>query len=186
MRKQSDEQSRVIKPFLSTTIPPRASAHPGKNMKIRPHYPLPAYELADIDTVPPSASSDYDISSLDTVEQASYRRDATTSLRPDERVTPVPLAALPDVSRDNKHVSSDYRQYIAGAKKISKQPVTSPLNDYEYSRRSLRLNPLERVRWWLLYPGRIEFLLWTGGTLFLLFITVVLVLATMLSLHIFD
>jgi len=48
------------------------------------------------------------------------------------------------------------------------------------------LNPLERVRWWLLYPGRIEFLLLAGGTLLLLGITTLLILVTVLSLGFFH
>jgi hypothetical protein len=48
------------------------------------------------------------------------------------------------------------------------------------------LNPLERVRWWLLYPGRIEFLLLAGGTLLLLGITTMLVLVTALSMGLFN
>ncbi len=43
------------------------------------------------------------------------------------------------------------------------------------------LNPVERLRWWLLYPGRIEFLLWLSGTIVLVAITFLLLFATTLS-----
>jgi hypothetical protein len=160
MRKRSNEQPHVIKPFLPPAIPPRASAHPSHSLKIRSHLPQPEYDLADIDTVPPTTNAD--ISAQDTVEQASYRQDS------------------------GKHVSNTYTQYRTEAKKSSKQPVTSSLRSEERLRNPFLLNPLEGVRWWLLYPGRIEFLLWCGGTLFLLVITIMLVLVTMLSLRIFD
>jgi len=46
---------------------------------------------------------------------------------------------------------------------------------------TLSLNPAERLRWWLLYPGRIEFLLWLNGTIVLVAITFLLLFATILS-----
>ncbi len=46
---------------------------------------------------------------------------------------------------------------------------------------ALSLNPLDRLRWWLLYPGRIEFLLWLSGTIVLVGVTCVLLFATLLS-----
>ncbi|OLE15523.1 MAG: hypothetical protein AUI36_38015 [Cyanobacteria bacterium 13_1_40CM_2_61_4] len=42
-------------------------------------------------------------------------------------------------------------------------------------------NLFDRLRWWLLHPGRIEFLLWLGGTLLLMVVTCMLLLATALS-----
>lgn len=41
---------------------------------------------------------------------------------------------------------------------------------------------LDRARWWLLYPGRIEFLLWLVGSVLLFALTFLLLLATVLSL----
>lgn len=43
-------------------------------------------------------------------------------------------------------------------------------------------NPLDRVRWWLLRPGRIEFLLWLSGSILLFGITFLLLLAIVLNL----
>lgn len=48
-------------------------------------------------------------------------------------------------------------------------------------RSALSLNPVDRLRWWLLYPGRIEFLLWLSGTLVLVGVTCMLLFATLLS-----
>ena len=45
----------------------------------------------------------------------------------------------------------------------------------------LSLNPIDRLRWWLLYPGRIEFLLWLSGTIVLVSVTCLLLFATLLS-----
>lgn len=52
----------------------------------------------------------------------------------------------------------------------------TPLAPHDLSR-----NPLERLRWWLLYPGRIEFLLWLGGTIVLVSVTCILLFITCLS-----
>ncbi|GAC1432578.1 MAG: hypothetical protein NVSMB54_28900 [Ktedonobacteraceae bacterium] len=46
---------------------------------------------------------------------------------------------------------------------------------------SLSHNPIDRLRWWLLYPGRIEFLLWLNGTIVLVGVTCLLLFATLLS-----
>jgi len=43
-------------------------------------------------------------------------------------------------------------------------------------------HPADRVRWWLLRPGHIEFVLWIGGTILLMIVTVALLLATAVNL----
>jgi hypothetical protein len=48
--------------------------------------------------------------------------------------------------------------------------------------RVLRFNPFDRLRWWLLYPGRLESLLWSGGVVLLVGLTVLLSVMTVLSL----
>ncbi len=48
-------------------------------------------------------------------------------------------------------------------------------------RSSISLNPIDRVRWWLLYPRRIEFLLWLNGTIVLVGVTCLFLFATLLS-----
>ena len=42
-------------------------------------------------------------------------------------------------------------------------------------------NPLDHLRWWLLHPGRLEFILWLGGTILLVSVTFVLLLVTALN-----
>lgn len=43
-------------------------------------------------------------------------------------------------------------------------------------------HPADRVRWWLLRPGHMEFALWIGGTILLMVVTATLLLATTVSL----
>ena len=60
------------------------------------------------------------------------------------------------------------------------QRVASKKRDDQRTRKSF--NPLDSLRWWLLYPGRIEFLLWFNGAIVLVVITFLLFFATTLSL----
>jgi hypothetical protein len=53
-------------------------------------------------------------------------------------------------------------------------------------RRKLTLNPLDRVRWWLLHPGRFEFMLWLLGTILLITVTCSFLLLTAFSLNWFT
>src|SRR5712692_1715565 len=64
---------------------------------------------------------------------------------------------------------SSYAQLISARGKRKKSP------------HGISLNPLDRVRWWLLRPGRIEFVLWLGGTILLVSVTCALLLVTAFS-----
>ncbi len=44
-------------------------------------------------------------------------------------------------------------------------------------------NLLDRLRWWLLHPGRFEFLLWLGGTILLMTVTCIFLLMLVFSVH---
>ena len=74
----------------------------------------------------------------------------------------------------------------ARAKRTARLQVAHALEMYKSSnlpakRRSRGRDPLDRVRWWLLYPGRIEFMLWLCGTVLLITVTCLLLLVTALS-----
>ncbi len=43
------------------------------------------------------------------------------------------------------------------------------------------MQPLDHVRWWLLHPGRLEGLLWLGGTLLLITVTFALLIVSAIS-----
>jgi len=72
------------------------------------------------------------------------------------------------------------------AKKTARLQVARALEMYRSfnlpaKQRSRGRNPLDHVRWWLLYPGRIEFILWLCGTVLLIAVTCILLLVTALS-----
>ncbi len=66
--------------------------------------------------------------------------------------------------------NSYYAKYIAGRGKF-RSPYRTP-----------SLRPTERLRWWLLYPGRIEFLCWFGGTLLLMAVTCIFLFVSLVSM----
>jgi hypothetical protein len=161
MRKHDDQQLCVSKPSPAKGIPPRASARPGKFMKPGVHYshayPLPAGDdITRIPTLPERLTR-------------PRRYDLAD-------VKTVPPHVRSDVSRLDtiEHANSIYIQYMDGAKNGSGRDNL------------FILNPLERIRWWLLYPGRLEFLLLAGGTLLLLGSTTLLVLLMVVSLGILN
>ena len=67
--------------------------------------------------------------------------------------------------------NSPYAQLIANAATRKKK------------RHRSMLNPLDRVRWWLLHPGRMEFMLWIFGTILLIIVTCSFLLLTASSLN---
>ncbi|MDQ2716961.1 MAG: hypothetical protein M3Z08_18815 [Chloroflexota bacterium] len=85
-------------------------------------------------------------------------------------VTATPKAVVPDPASwtAGGAVTSTYAQRLIER--------TRPRKRHTWS-----LNPLERLRWWLLAPGRLEFTLWIGGTILLISVTCMLLLATALS-----
>jgi hypothetical protein len=113
------------------------------------------------------------------VEQASPVRAETSFYAPNRSVAQyvdVPFEGRAEEARDKE----------ARAKKTARLQVASALEMYRSpripaKRRSRGRNPLDRARWWLLYPGRIEFMLWLCGTVLLIGVTCMLLLVTAFS-----
>ncbi|HJT54933.1 MAG TPA: hypothetical protein VJ761_00450 [Ktedonobacteraceae bacterium] len=85
-------------------------------------------------------------------------------------------------------VESETASWTAGraANSAYAQLIADPTRRRRRQRHTLALNPLDRVRWWLLHPGRIEFILWLFGTLLLIAVTCSLLLLTAFSLNWFT
>ncbi|MBE3559967.1 MAG: hypothetical protein IMW89_12175 [Ktedonobacteraceae bacterium] len=119
-------------------------------------------DITEVDTVPsplrasPGRPALVDIADLSTLPFSLFR-PARTQLSP---VHPGNALPLPDFAgnendEENKEgITPDYRRGF---------------------------DPLDRIRWWLLYPGRIEYLLWLCGTTLLIGLTVLLLLTTLLN-----
>jgi hypothetical protein len=146
------------------TLPPSAAASSATPPAPLPAPPRPEEErrrahlasLAEIDTQPSAALSPASPPAVSqTIAAVRPRRGAPIRWRPGRALQP----------RDGEELSQPGR--------------SSP--DLSRLARPHLLNPLERLRWWLLRPGNIEFLLWIGGTLLLLSTTCLLMLAILLS-----
>ena len=133
--------------------------------------------IDEIDTLPPLVGRGQNARSLIPLNQP-----ATMALAPTFPILPSPQSG----SLDQKRLAlaqqiTDPSSWTAGsasgsryARRIAERPKTT--------RRKHFLNPIDNLRWWLLHPGRIEFILWLGGTILLLSVTILLSLATAISL----
>jgi hypothetical protein len=134
-------------------------------------------DIDEIDTLPPLVGNEQNARSLVPLNQP-----ATMALAPTFPNLPSPQGG----SFDQKRLAlaqqiSDPSSWTAGsasgsryARRIAERPKST--------RRKHFLNPIDNLRWWLLHPGRIEFILWLGGTILLLSVTILLSLATAISL----
>jgi hypothetical protein len=100
----------------------------------------------------------------------------TVPERPGER----PKALVPARSA-SREVAIDAASWTAGAHTSTVQLLAKHEKRSKASNSS-NFHPLDRLRWWLLRPGHLEFILWLVGAILLFGITFLLLLATVLSL----
>ncbi len=127
------------------------------------------YALSEVATVPPGAAT----VAVPRVPVKNEVRGLSTRVRP---------SAV--VESTSSKLMEETASWTTGQGKNSllAKRIASRVNDRKGQRKSsLSLNPFDRVRWWLLYPGRIEFLLWLSGTIVLVGVTCLLLFATLLS-----
>jgi len=105
----------------------------------------------------------------------------------------VPLTPQPDVVAFDEYngtainilvsnESSPASWTAGGAAQSSYAQLIATRGKRKKHRSTISFNLLDRVRWWLLHPGRIEFVLWLGGTVLLVCVTCLLLLVTAFSL----
>ncbi len=148
-----------------------------------------ALDISEIDTNPPvptrasrsltlpdpaaSASSDLDaIARADTIQHSAVTVSATPA------VPPVPPARPQPTYMEGAQASWTAG---SGANSAYARRIAQRERRVLYLR-SLHAHPVDHARWWLLYPGRLEFLLWLAGTLLLLGVTAILLVSGALSL----
>ncbi|WP_338256177.1 hypothetical protein [Dictyobacter halimunensis] len=193
-------------------IPARASARHAAVTKVRPRYPRWMSELVQEDvTRMPTVQEDVtrmptvqeDVTRMPTVPQpetiwqfetpryAAESSVASLTLA----VTDTSLVARPAISRaptiprqksvrpaagrDTSIVARLREHHIDDIDTVPPL-LSSPVMLHEPGA-SIR-HPIEGIRWWLIQPGRLEFLLWLGGTIVLIGLTVVFVLFILSSL----
>ncbi len=126
--------------------------------------------IDEITTIPPSTKYHSEESSRSLVPLSS-QFDVTTSHRSDpigmQHVPPSEVDAVSWTAGDAAQ-STHARLISSRGKRKSHHMVVS-------------LNPFDRLRWWLLRPGHIEFILWLGGTVLLVAVTCILLFVTAFS-----
>ncbi len=135
----------------------------GKATRRLPH-------IDEIDTTPPPNEAGSSASSRALVPLAS-QLEVTASGWPGETTIHVRSSHEnnPSSWTAGEGSQSSYARLISSRSKRKKPQA------------AISLNPIDRVRWWLLRPGRIEFVLWLGGTILLVGVTCVLLLVTAFS-----
>ncbi len=173
----------------TTTIPPRASAHPSDVVKVRPRYPR-AYsssietldrDVTRIPTMPPKAAiwqyetAQYEAeSSLSSLSLAISESTRLQSPAIDELDTspPMPDSLLERKNRNGKHSYPPPTSQGIDRTEIKTAPE---FVGQQGAIEAAVSRPFNRFRWWLLVPGRIELILWICGTVLLICITGLLV-----------
>lgn len=145
-------------------LAPEAPTQPQPPLSPRQTRRLP--DIDEIDTVPssspmptaaPRVAAPLALPAPQHMQPASVQKSTTRA------IIPAGQAAIVE--------QQDSGSWTAGAASNSSYAqliATSPARNW---RKQLGFNPLDRLRWWLLRPGRIEFMFWLSGTLLLILVT---------------
>jgi hypothetical protein len=186
-----------------TPVPPRASAYPGRTSSVWPRYTRISAELeqlediAQLPTQPTYVASrqheEGDVADEDTASMpasVAYKRDSVpeSSLEEDTAPCPLPQYVEPDIAELDTQPPDQTARAKKGTRRLfAAAPEDGPTGgntgetEIVETKRVLAFRPFDHVRWWLLYPGRLEFVLWLSGALFLLIATCLLLLFSFLS-----
>lgn len=163
---------------LSLVVPELAA----KDNERRYVTPNPDIDIAEIETIPPvkhtmggpKKTKQLRIKSIDELDTVPPHAP-TVSIPLFERPKAVPVVR-PPATVDN---GANSWTVGAGANSVFARRIAS--KERNPRRITPRLNPLDKIRWWLLYPGRIEFLLWFSGTVTLMTVTCIFLFVTVIS-----
>src|SRR6266567_347 len=196
----SDYEAAGSLPALSMFVP-EAPTQPQRPVRARATRRLP--EIDEIDTVPPgspgssvptsyTAQNGYNPHNAPTapislrLDGASHPSLAMIPAQHDDEIDTAPQLSEQRSMRALVPAHSTALQASSGSSWTAGGASVSPyarllVNPSKRRKRIITLNPLEHLRWWLLRPGRIEFMLWLGGTLLLIGVTCVLLLVSAFS-----
>ncbi|WP_126552038.1 hypothetical protein [Dictyobacter kobayashii] len=170
-------------------IPARASAHPADVIKVRPRYPRLSAELEQEDvTRIPTMPQSRAIWQFETPRFAAESSLASLTLA----ITDATLMAIPAIpghtvvqrQKSTEPLQEQKNSIIVRLQEhdIADVDTVPPLISYPLEKHAARVHPIESIRWWLIQPGRLEFLLWLLGTTLLVGLTVLFVLFVLSSL----
>lgn len=102
---------------------------------------------------------------------------------PERKKPSTPSRALVPARRQPRHLAVDAASWTASSVPARAQTERALLSLAQGGKKGYPhgFHALDRLRWWLLRPGHIEFLLWLAGSVLLFGITFFLLLATVLS-----
>ena len=180
------------RPTLSL-VPARASAHPEEIASIRPRHARvtsgeTSKDLTCVPTMPqPRSISQYE--TLHYTAESSFEMLSVALSDTDVALNALPSASLMVLSAKQKKYGEQPRQQSI-IERLRKHDVTDidtvpPLISHAFgvgAQHTFPLRPGDKLRWWLLQPGRLEFLLWLLGTILLIAVTVILLLLLLSSL----
>ena len=128
------------------------------------------HNIDEITTVPPQ-NRGASISNSRSLIPVEVQHDLATFHMPDQNNTQLELS-------QDVYLTS---WTAGGSSKSSQAQLISSRSKRRRPLTAFSLNPIDRLRWWLLRPGRIEFVLWLGGTILLVAVTCVLLFVTAFS-----
>jgi hypothetical protein len=126
--------------------------------------------IDEIITVPPR-NVDHSFATSMSLVPVISQHNVTPFRKPDQTSTHILLSQ-----------EIDAISWTAG--KASESPYARLISSRDRFKRphiGVSLNPIDRLRWWLLRPGHIEFILWLGGTVLLVAVSCVLLFVTAFS-----
>jgi hypothetical protein len=171
------------KPVLQSNIPARASAHPSAIASVQPRYRhrftgLERATHLDVTRVPTLPQAWDRASSLGKIAHPTGHavRDVAHERAMLADVDTIPNALVQRKREDVLlEVAEQREQPLANmyAGTVAKTTRRRTFCNWHY---------VDDVRWWLLYPGRLEFLLWLVGVLVLISVTGLFVLMVTMSM----
>jgi hypothetical protein len=168
-------------------VPARTSAHPAAVVNVRSRHTRLANEEASQDlTCIPTMPQPRAIWQYETLHYVAESSLATLSLALTDTDAEAPLLASVTEQRRSgalrrKH-SIIERLYQHDVADVDTVP---PLVSHAFGvgiKSAFSLHPIDHLRWWLLQPGRLEFLMWLVGTIFLIGVSILLCLLLLSSL----
>ncbi|HEY4383936.1 MAG TPA: hypothetical protein VGN34_05590, partial [Ktedonobacteraceae bacterium] len=173
------DETTADMPLLSDPVDDELHADPADVAEAQAADPCKE-DHASSGNLPPHA--ELDIAELDTQPPYEARRaKKTTKLSHEDEDEIIPQFS--PIAAQTNSLPQEMMPWTAGQGANSQfAQRVAQRSTHVVSKRALVFHPFDRVRWWLLYPGRLEFVLWLGGTLFLLTATCLLLLLSLVSM----
>jgi hypothetical protein len=174
-------------------VPARTSAHPDELADVRSRSARMTYretskDFTSLPTMPqPRSISQYE--TLHYTAESSLARFSLALTDTDAVLDALPSASLMLVSARPKKYGTQQSEHSI-IERLRKHDVTDidtvpPLVSHAFGAGTKHIFPWrtgDKFRWWLLQPGRLEFLLWFVGTICLICVTVILLVLLLSSL----